>query len=35
MNTVAPADIQSAAVRHLPLTRRAELSVVPATPSGK
>jgi len=32
---LSPADIQSAAVRHLPLTRRAELSVVPATPSGK
>jgi len=32
---LSPADIQSAAVRHLPLTRRAELTVVPAAPSGK
>lgn len=32
---LSPADIQSAAARYLPATRRVELSVMPATPAGK
>jgi zinc protease len=32
---LSPADIQSAAARYLPATRRVELSVMPATPAGR
>jgi hypothetical protein len=32
---LSPTDLQSAAARYLPATRRVELSVVPAPPAGK